>query len=59
MIDLAPGHKMGLGVANPILLGAGSVGLGDAVHPELEVEAVGGVVVGPLTWQSRAGAPPP
>lgn len=59
MIDLAPGHKQGLAVENPVLLGAGSVGLGDAVHPELELEALGAVVVGPLTWQSRAGAPLP
>ncbi len=59
MIDLAPGHKQGLVVANPILLGAGSVGLGDAVDPELEMETVGAVVVGPVTWQSRAGAPQP
>lgn len=30
-IDLAPNHKLGLVVANPILLGAGSIGYGEAV----------------------------
>jgi dihydroorotate dehydrogenase (NAD+) catalytic subunit len=58
-IDLAPGHKLGLVVENPLLLGAGSVGLGDNLHPELELAAVGAVIVGPVTAQGRAGAPPP
>jgi dihydroorotate dehydrogenase len=59
VIDLAPGHKVGMVVANPVLLGAGSIGLGDARHPELETSSLGAVVVGPVSRQSRAGSPPP
>lgn len=59
MIDLAPNHKLGLQVANPILLAGGSIGYGEAIHPALATEKLGAVVVGPLLMQSRAGAPPP
>ncbi len=59
MIDLAPGHKQGLEVKSPVLLGPGSVGAGEAIHPDLELRAVGAVVVGPVTLQNRAGAPMP
>lgn len=59
MIELAPGHKQGLAVASPVLLGAGSAGGGEATHPELDLNAIGAIVVGPVTLQSRAGAPMP
>lgn len=59
MIDLAPGHKQGLAVPNPVLLAAGAIGCGEAHWPDLDVRALGGVLVGPLTLQSRAGAPMP
>ncbi|MFN8445826.1 MAG: hypothetical protein U0175_33860 [Caldilineaceae bacterium] len=59
MIDLAPNHKLGLQVVNPILLAGGSIGYGEAIHPALATEELGAVVVGPLLMQSRAGAPPP
>lgn len=58
-IDLAPGHKLGLSVDNPVLLAGGSIGCGEATHAELDLRALGGVVVGPLTLHSRAGAPMP
>ncbi len=59
MLDLAPNHKLGLVVANPILLAGGSIGYGEAIHAGLETARLGGVVVGPLVQQSRAGAPLP
>ena len=59
LIDLAPGHKQGLTVANPVLLAGGSVGCGEAVHPELDLRALGAVVVGPLSLHARAGSPMP
>lgn len=59
MIDLAPGHKQGLVVQNPVLLAAGCVGCGEAHWPELDVRALGGIVAGPVTLQNRAGAPMP
>lgn len=59
MIELAPGHKRGLANANPLMLAVGTVGMGDAVHPNLDLASVGAVVVGPLTRASRAGSEPP
>jgi dihydroorotate dehydrogenase (NAD+) catalytic subunit len=59
MIELAPGHKMGFEVRSPILLAAGSAGLGEALHPAVDLRGVGAVVVGPLTMASRAGTPMP
>lgn len=59
MIELAPDHKRGLGVANPVMLAVGTVGMGDAVHPNLDLAAVGAVVVGPLTRASRGGSEAP
>lgn len=58
-IDLAPGHKHGLVVQSPVLLGAGSAGGGEAIHPELDLRHVGALVVGPVSLQSRPGAPMP
>jgi dihydroorotate dehydrogenase (NAD+) catalytic subunit len=46
-------------VANPILLAGGSIGYGEALHAGLATAQLGGVVVGPLVQQSRAGAPLP
>lgn len=59
MIELAPGHKRGLAIANPLILAVGTIGMGDAVHPNLDLAALGAVVVGPLTRASRAGSEPP
>jgi len=59
MIDLAPHHKVGLPVKNPILLAGGTVGYGEAIPPALDVKTLGAVVVGPLLRHSTAGAAPP
>mgnify|MGYP001273065614 CR=1 FL=1 len=59
MIDLAPGHKQGMLVANPVLLAAGAAGCGEAHWPDLELRALGALVAGPVTLQNRAGAPMP
>lgn len=59
MIELAPGHKRGLAIANPLMLAVGTVGMGDAVHPNLDLSAVGALVVGPLTRASRGGSEAP
>lgn len=56
MIDLAPNHKLGLQVANPILLAGGMIGYGEALHPQLGIDKLGGVVVGPITLNNRIGA---
>ncbi len=41
-VELAPGHKIGLPLASPVMLAAGSVGYGEARHRELETGPVGG-----------------
>lgn len=59
MIELAPRHKIGLPVDSPILLAAGSVGYGDAIHPGIDTSQLGGVVVGPITRHSIRGSETP
>jgi len=55
MIDLAPNHKIGLSVPNPILLAGGTVGYGEAAHKAIQPQLLGGVVIGPITHHSRTG----
>jgi dihydroorotate dehydrogenase (NAD+) catalytic subunit len=59
MIDLAPGHKQGLVVNHPVLVGSGVVGYGEIVPRGLTLSLAGATVVGPLLNQSRSGAPLP
>ncbi len=59
MIDLAPGHKLGLLTSSPVLLAAGMIGSGEAVAPGLDPSRLGGVVIGPLQRHPSAGAAPP
>jgi dihydroorotate dehydrogenase (NAD+) catalytic subunit len=56
MIDLAPGHKQGLVVANPVLIAGGVVGYGEIVPRGLSLAKAGAVVVGPVMGRSRTGA---
>lgn len=48
MIDLAPGHKIGLIVENPVLLAPAAAGFGDRL-PRLEGGAPGAIVAGPVS----------
>ncbi len=59
MLELAPDHKLGLSLDNPVMLAAGSIGYGEAVHREMELSRFGAVVVGPITRRSRGGSPRP
>lgn len=59
MIELAPTHKIGLPVQNPILLGAGAVGDGESIPAVLRESGIGAVVIGPLTLSPRRGSAPP
>jgi len=59
VIELAPRHKIGLPVDSPILLAAGSVGFGEAIHPAIDTTRLGGVVVGPITRHSLRGSDTP
>ncbi len=59
VVDLAPGHKVGLTLANPVMPAAGCFGFGKEYDQLVEVEALGAVVVGPVTAGPRRGAEPP
>lgn len=59
MIDLAPGHKLGLVVANPVLLAAGIIGMGEATTAEARLAELGAVVIGPIRRGGQAGPPAP
>ncbi len=55
-IELAPNHKTGLTLANPVMPAAGCFGFGSEYARLVETEALGAVVVGPVTAGRRAGA---
>ncbi|HEC36547.1 MAG TPA: dihydroorotate dehydrogenase [Anaerolineae bacterium] len=59
MVELAPQHKTGLRLSNPVMVAAGCYGLGIEYRALLEVGALGAVVVGPVTMRARPGAAPP
>lgn len=54
-INLAPNHKMGLPLPNPVMLAAGVLGYGELSLRGLDPAMLGGVVVGPVTRRSSAG----
>ena len=58
-VDLAPNHKVGLALANPVMPAAGCFGFGTAYARLVEVEVLGAVLVGPITARPRRGAEPP
>lgn len=49
LANLAPRHKLGLTLANPVMLAAGVAGYGDAALPGLELSRLGGFVTAPVT----------
>ncbi|NJN84298.1 MAG: hypothetical protein HC802_19805, partial [Caldilineaceae bacterium] len=59
MIDLAPNHKLGMEIANPVLLAGGVIGYGEASPRGNSWVGLGGVVIGPIMRRSRAGSAPP
>ncbi|MEE8389371.1 MAG: hypothetical protein V3S14_01055 [Anaerolineae bacterium] len=58
-IELAPNHKTGLALANPVMPAAGCFGFGAEYAHLIEGETLGAVVVGPVTAGKRRGANPP
>ncbi len=58
-VDLAPGHKTGLTLANPVMPAAGCFGFGSEYAGLVNVRALGAIVVGPVTARPRRGAEPP
>ncbi len=58
LVELAPRHKLGLTLTNPVLLAAGVVGYGDAALPGLDLGRLGGFVTAPVTRRPWRGDPP-
>jgi dihydroorotate dehydrogenase (NAD+) catalytic subunit len=59
MIELAPDHKSGLALANPVMPAAGCFGFGAEYARLVDLEALGAIVVGPVTAGPRRGTSPP
>lgn len=57
-IELAPRHKLGLTLTNPILLASGVVGYGDIWAPGLDYARLGGFVTAPVTRRAVRGQRP-
>ncbi len=55
LVELAPRHKLGLLLTNPVLLAAGVVGYGDAALPGLELGRLGGFVTAPVSRRPWRG----
>jgi dihydroorotate dehydrogenase (NAD+) catalytic subunit len=58
-INLAPEHKAGLTLANPVMPAAGCFGWGTEYAHLVDIEHAGAIVVGPVTAGPRQGARPP
>lgn len=57
-VELAPQHKLGLTLTNPILLACGVIGYGDAQPPGLDLSRLGGFVTAPVTRRPVHGQSP-
>jgi dihydroorotate dehydrogenase (NAD+) catalytic subunit len=55
LVNLAPRHKFGLVLTNPLMLASGVIGYGDATLPGLELGRLGGWVTGPVTRRPWRG----
>ncbi|MCK6629273.1 MAG: nitronate monooxygenase [Anaerolineae bacterium] len=59
MIELAPQHKIGLSLSNPVMIAAGCAGYGQAYHSLLDLAAFGAIVTNPITLRPRRGPAQP
>lgn len=59
MIELAPQHKIGLSLANPVMIAAGCAGYGLAYHHLLDLSVFGAIVTNPVTLRPIYGANQP
>ena len=56
MIDLAPRHKYGLPLSNPVMPAAGTFGYGEAYRDLVAYEELGAIVTNPVSWRNRHAA---
>jgi dihydroorotate dehydrogenase (NAD+) catalytic subunit len=59
MLDLAPRHKHGLNLNNPLLNAAGTLGFSQEYRGLLDLRCLGAFVTNPLTFRPRTPARPP
>ena len=59
MIELAPYHKIGLSLTNPILMAAGCSGYGQAYRRLIDQSLFGAIVTNPITLRPKRGKPQP
>ncbi len=59
MVDLAPHHKHGLTLANPLLNAAGTLGFAQEARGLVALRSLGGFVTNPLTYRARTPAHTP
>jgi dihydroorotate dehydrogenase (NAD+) catalytic subunit len=55
VVNLAPRHKLGLTLTNPVMLAAGVIGYGDSTLPGLALGRLGGFVTAPVTRRPWRG----
>ena len=58
-VELAPGRKSGLPLANPVMTASGTCGYGLELAPHLDLSRLGAVVVKGLSLEPRDGHRPP
>jgi len=58
-VELAPGHKQGLLLANPVMPAAGTFGYGLEYEGLVEIERLGAIVTTPTTLRPQRGQPQP
>ncbi|HEX6031666.1 MAG TPA: dihydroorotate dehydrogenase [Tepidiformaceae bacterium] len=58
-VDLAPGHKTGLALQNPVMTASGTFSWGQEFAKHFGVERLGGIVSKGVTVRPRAGNPQP
>ena len=59
MIELAPHHKIGLSLPNPVMIAAGFCGYGDAYRQLIDLSVFGAIVTSPITLRPRRGTSQP
>ena len=59
MLELAPRHKMGLSLANPVLIASGCGGYGDSYQRLIDLSLFGALVTNPITLRPQRGAAQP
>jgi dihydroorotate dehydrogenase (NAD+) catalytic subunit len=59
MIELAPQHKIGLPLSNPVMIASGCGGYGQAYRQLIDLSAFGALVTNPITLRPQRGIPQP